>query len=378
MRKEILYSLLLTVIIFLVNYSLRTMIYFEGGAITSSYYLHLTEFPFKIRPFTNFSIYVITKYLNISLLYSFILHQYLLLTVFFVSFAYFLRSIHFSSKERIIGLSITAFLFPILCIHFVPVYSWDDIWSYIFIVWFLYYIIKDKYYMASLFLILAMISRESMALVLPAFYIFRNPKKLNYNWIFPTVFPLIIYGILRILFFPELLEGRLTRFIVNFNDLNAVRQSIFSLFVSFGWMWVVLCLGVKNKIQDVETKKQFQKMRKTAIIVSFITIIIVLNTALVRETRLLFTPFIFIIPFVLSQLSWYLKSFRENFKRFKWNISIFFILTLFLTSILFTVFIFPSFSFLPMIDFHRIYFALNLTISILLIILSILSKENIK
>ena len=378
MRKDILYSLLLTVIIFLLNFSLRTMIYFDGETITSSYYLHLTEFPFKLRPFTNMSMFFLTKCFNISLYHSFIIHQYILLSAFFISFAYFLKTINFELKERLIGLSITAFLFPILCIHFVPVFSWDDIWAYICIVWFLNFIIKDNFYTASLFLAVSMVSRESMVLVLPAYYIFRNKDRSNIKWLIPMILPVFIYGLIRCLFFPEVLEGRLTRFMVNFEDIDTVRQTIYSLFVSFGWMWTVLLLGAKNSSLIPAQNKLSEKFRTSAIIVSILTIIIVLNTALARETRLLFTPFIFIIPFVLLQLAWYQKKFYDVLKRMKKSMSIIMILGILLFSILFSVYVFPSFKYLPMIDFHRVYFAVNLSVSILLVMSVFLSinKSN--
>ena len=377
MKKEIANSLFLTICIFVLNYFLRTMVYFLGDQITSTYYFHLTEFPFKLRPLTNFSIYYLSTYFKLSILHSFLLHQYLLLFTFFVSLSYFFKEIGFDRKKRILGLSLTALLFPILCIHFIPVYSWDDIWAYIFVVWTMYFVIKNKFWYATLFFFFALVERESMVLILPAFYIFSANKKAYLKWFLPAILPVLVYGVLRLLLFPGLLEGRFTRLFVNLQDADSIRHSFYSLFVSYGWMWAILFFKFKSQNQNSLHKNLNENFRLSAIIVSVLMIVIVFNTALIRETRLLFTPFIFIIPFVMMNFQEFIKPIVKLYNNLNKILFFGFVLLIFICTVLFSVFLFPSFKFLPMIDFHRVYFSLNLSFILLIILCKKMKNSKI-
>ncbi|KAA3631761.1 MAG: hypothetical protein DWP97_12390 [Calditrichaeota bacterium] len=350
MKKEIALSFLLTLLVFCLNYFLRTMIYHAEDIITGTYYYHQTAYPFKLRPFTSMAMFYLNE-MHLSFLWSFIVHQYGLLFLFFISITRLLKQFELTQTDRIIGLFITALTFPILCIHFVPVYSYDDIWAYLCVVWMFYFIIKDKFYIAALFWMISLISRESMVLLFPLFFIYRNKSKSIFSWCIPMMLPVFFYSSARIFFFPEVLEGRFTRLIVNFENADTIRQTIYSLFISFGWLWAFIIVPFKN--QSDEDKKLYL----SAIVISLLTIVVVLNTALVREVRLLFTPFVVIIPYVLMR-------FRQVIPKMKSYMTLQYIsrvILLFIVSVILTVILFPSFTYLPMIDFHRVLFAMHLT-----------------
>ena len=350
MKKEIALSFLLTLFVLVLNVFLRTMVNISNDSITGSYYLHQSVYPFLLRPFTSMTMFYLNE-INFSFYAGFVFHQYLLLFATFVSFTILLKEFRFTDRERILGLWITALSFPVLCIHFIPVYSWDDIWAYLSVIWMFYFIKKNNLYLASILFFFSLVSRESLVLLFPLFFFFRDTSKSPISWLLPMLLPILLYSGIRISFFPGLLEGRFTRLPVNLEDANAIRQSIYSLFISFGWMWAFLL--IPNKNQSAEEKKLYY----SALVVSLLTIVVVLNTALVREVRLLFTPFVVLIPLAIMR-------FRQIIPKLKHYLTIQYmsrVLLLFIICVILTVMLFPSFSYLPMIDFHRVLFALHLT-----------------
>ncbi len=371
MKKEIAWAFFFTIIIFLLNYFLRTMLLYSLTEWESVYQIHQSEIPFRLRPFTNLTLYYLVNFFSLSISKAFIIHQYLLLFLFFVSLVFYFKILSFSQAQRILGLTITAFSFPILCLHFIPNYTWDNLWMYIGLIWFGYFIIKQNYYVASLFLLFSAFSHESALFVTIGFYFFRNKSKSQLNWILPSLIPVVGYLIFRTIVYPDVMTERFSHIIGNFENTDATRQTIFSIIVSFGWMWAVMVWGVwkRNKLNQLVKSFLF-----SSLFASIVTILIVLFVGKARETRLLYTPFLFLIPLVLFLLNDFFDSLWRVYLRIGKIRFCMLSLMILIISILLTISIFPSFSYLPMIDFHRVYFALNLFV----VLLALLSMGIIK
>lgn len=363
MKKYILISLILTALILSLNINLKTLLNYSDSQWNDALALHQNEMPFSMRPMTSGAIVVLQEFFSVRT--SFIIHQYALLFLLFISFAIYLKSLSFRSRTIIGGLVMLAFSYPILCLHFIPNFSWDDIWAYIGITWMAYFFFKDRFILSAICLAFAVLNRESVLVILPLFYFYRKEKNISTAQLLLLVSPALLYIVYRGAFFPDFLPGRFTRLLANFGSLGEGHQSLYSLFISFGYLWVAgLFFACKSFRPEGNSPGILcGNFQKSSLAVSLLSVLIVLTAALARETRLFFIPFIFIIPLSLNTV----RAICEKVKIRNKVKTAFLVLLLLALWVIGSIFIFPSFDYLPMIDFHRVLFALHATMIVLLV-----------
>lgn len=249
--------------------------------------------------------------------------------------------------------------------------QWDDIWAFLGLVWMAYFLLDQRLYPAALCLFFASLSRENVLITAVAFYFFRNPRDCWRSWALPAAFGRGVHELYRLIVFPEFLPRRLTRLPVDFSDIDAGKQSIHSLFVSFGWIWTAAGIMARRTIRDfkVNIYSLNWRLSMSALAVGFLTIALTLTAGLARETRLFFTLFVFLVPLAVASISD--KRFMENVQsvydsmRLRYLIAI--ALTIFAICLAGTILVFPIYSYLPMKDFHRLAFSFNLALSIIIL-----------
>ncbi len=369
------HSFILTIIILLTNTSLRTLLNFSDARWAQILELHQNVVPFNLRPLTSFIVFSLSANFQISLVTAFIIQQYSLLFILFVSFGYYLKALGFSGKDTIIGLWFLGFSYPIFCLHFIPSFTWDDIWLYISLVWVVYFFIKEKYLISAAFLTFGALSRESIFIVLPFLYLYRNKREGRGFRIALYVAPLALYLIYRLSIAPEIIPGRFGQLFENFATLDTTRQSLYSFVVSFGYLWVLFMVSAKESANMVN---RFDKRFVSgSVVVIILCVFLTFVTTSARETRLFFVPFVLLIPLALSGLDRMMDRYRTLIRKWS-NAKIVIIETLlFALMILFSVLLFPRFDYLPMIDFHRVVFALNLLAIANILILKTIPKARL-
>ncbi|MCH9032264.1 MAG: hypothetical protein IIB00_08410 [candidate division Zixibacteria bacterium] len=364
-------ALVITALILTLNLSLRTMLQWDETRWDELVELHSEDLPFRIRPFTNVAVTALVDTFSLSNRDAFVITQYSLIFAFLLSFTALLSKMEFRARERLLGMWALGFSFPILCIHFIPNFTWDDLWAYLGLIWMTYFLLDKRLYPAALCLIFASLSRENVLITAVAFYFFRNPRESWRSWVLPAALGCGVYVLYRFVVFPDFLPGRLSRLPVNFSDINAAKQSIHSLFVSFGWIWTAAGIMTWRTIRDYKANifSLNWRLSMSALVIGFLTIGLTLIAGLSRETRLFFTPFVFLIPLGIASLSD--KRFMENVRsvydsmRLRYLIAI--ALTIFAICLVGTILVFPIYSYLPMKDFHRLVFAGNIALSIMII-----------
>ena len=372
MKKELVHSSILTVIILLINISLRTQLSFSDARWIQILELHQDAIPFNLRPLTSFIVYLLSTNFPISIATAFIIQQYSLLFILFVSFGYYLKGLGFTRKDTIIGLWFLGFSYPILCLHFIPNFTWDDLWLYISLVWVIYFFIKEKYLISAVFLTFGALSRESIFIVLPFLYIFRNKHKNKCSQVALCIAPIALYLIFRLLIAPEIVPGRFGQLFVNFATLDIAKQSLYSLIVSFGYLWILFIVSAKESVKIVN--KFDERFVLGSIVVIMLCVFLTFTTTTARETRLFFIPFVFLIPIALSGLDRMMDKYRILVRKYSKPRVVIVEIVLFMLLILFSVLLFPRFEYLPMIDFHRVLFALHLLVIVNILVLRIIPK----
>jgi hypothetical protein len=367
--KLILHALFLTVLILLVNMNLRTQLAEDEAMWQNRLELHQGNPPFSLRPFTSAVTGFLSEQYGLSLRDAFVVGQYPLVFALLWSFALFLKRLMFSIRQQLYGMWALALSFPILCVHFIPNFSYDDLWAYIGLVWMAYCLVAGRLFLASACLLFAALSRESVLIVFPAFFVFRGREISLRTCLLAAVLPVALYLAYRLMLYPEIRSGRFTRLPVNFADAGETRQTLHSLFVSFGWLWFAAGAAIRNYLKSGirQINRHVRSLSVSALIVGLSCVTLTLAAALARETRLFYTPFVFLIPLAV----FHLENIRPAMDRVKnrgrlWLVWLLAIMIL-AASVLLSILIFPSFRYLPMLDFHRVYFAFNLALAVMVL-----------
>ncbi len=375
-RREKITAAILTIGILILNLALPTMLRQSDSVWDATVEFHETTAPFSLRPLVTQATIFIAHTTGLSLKWSFILNQYLLLFLLFLSVAVLLRKLGMTRHDRIIGLIILGTAYPIMCLHFIPNYTWDDLWLYLGVVWMSYFLIDGRVSSAAIIMLLATLGREHILMFAPIFFVWGRPRNSYIKIIAALLIPFIGYGLYRYLQFPNIASGRFEQWARNFGDGEATRQTLYSLFISFGWLWAAFLLAIRAVPRNTSdlAGQIYAKLRTSALIMTPLAVAVVLIMVTARETRIFFPPFVYLIP--LGVL--WIKAACANSARSR-NIRFYLSWLIILAgSVVLSIWLFPRFQFLPMIDFHRVLFALNLTLGLCVLAYGRRSRAPVK
>lgn len=365
-RWEIITAALLTIGILVLNLSLPTMLRQSDDMWQATVELHDTSSPFALRPLTTQTTILIAHATGLSMKWSFVLNQYLLLFLLFLSFAVFLRRLGLNGRQRLIGLIVLGMAYPVLCLHFIPNYTWDDLWLYLGVVWMAYFLVDGRVFPAAIVMLLTTLGREHILMFAPVFFVWGRPKNSFGRVIASLLIPVVGYALYRYLQFPDIAPGRFAQWAKNFGNTEMTRQTLYSLFVSFGWLWGAFVLTIRSAppADSGVDNEIYRKLRSSTLIMAPLAVAVVLIMVTARETRIFFPPFIYLIP--LGVL--WIRCATTNSAGGR-DIRFYLLWSIILAgSVLLSIWLFPRFDFLPMIDFHRVLFALNLTLGLFVIV----------
>jgi len=369
--KLVTHALILTAIILTLNLSLSTMVTQDEEVWRNRLEVHQQEIPFSLRPMTTSVTAALAEYTGMSVRDAFVVGQYPLVFALLLSFAVLLRAVGISRRWRIVGMWVLGLSFPILCVHFIPNYSWDDLWSYLGLTWMTVYLIRQRFFLASLCLLFAVVCRESALMTLPAFLFFRDKKTPWSRVLMAAAIPVVYYLVFRTVVFPDVHHMRFEHYLMNFGEWPATRQSVFSLLVSFGWVWVTGGRAVRQvvgrRFSAYDTTSR--GLAAGSLVIGVLCIVVTMISAAARESRLFFVPFMFLIPLAIMQLRDLCRDIAASHIGRSYGRLIGAGVILLVISVLITVALFPSFPFLPMIDFHRTFFAVNLAAAAMFLLL---------
>ncbi len=265
---------------------------------------HLEYAPFAHRLLQNYATLLFHQFFLLPIKESFFVVQYILFLLIGSVFYKYLRLLSFDKYWSIIGLIILLTAYPILGAHFSPVYTWDDMWAYLFIMLMLINLIKLKWNHVGLFLLLGLMAREQTIIFVPILifivYLHRenNNSKLK---LISILLPILIYIIYRLFLWQEISSSRWGLFNFNFENHGRTNDSLMSIFLSFGFIWLLYFVGCV-KLYFNKVLKEYKLLVFGSISTLILTFIIALFFAFTRETRLLFPPFVFVIPIALIAL----------------------------------------------------------------------------
>ncbi len=284
------------------------------GFLKSQIDYHQEIAPFARRPLTSFLIESVTGKFGLRPGHAFILVNFTLLFISGLLLFKLSKTLKSNTEQALANMSVYFLSFSLLFAFFPPVFSYDEPIQYCFIFLSLIAFVQKKWSWYVPFFTLALISRETSMLVLPALLFFMpDLKKCNIRLLskahlrlsIPILLPLLFYGIYLALFIythDQLkatqieMASRYSCFLENFESTKNTVETWTSLFMALAPFLYLVAFKMRKK----DSKPWQKKWVGAFLLTMMINTPIVILTAFARETRLFALPLFFIWPVFTS------------------------------------------------------------------------------
>jgi len=339
---------------------------------------HLNNYPFSIRHFTSQTIIFLNSSMGISIRESFFILNFILAFLLGPVFYVYLRKLNFSRLSSNIGIAMLFIAYPIMSAHFEPVFTWDDFWSNLFTVISFSFVLSRKFIHAGIFFALGCLAREQTVILFPAYaftiFLFSQNQNMIKRILYVS-FPVIIWGSYYSGVVRQGDPNRLKYIALNFEDFQWGRDSVFSMFISFGFMWTASFIAWFRLI-DKKLNRIAMYLFWGFLLTLPVNTVFTIAMTFARETRIFFPPFIFVIPLsliVLKALALYWND--SNTKTRKLCLSVLLIMIIYSSYIIIRSIVFPEFRYRQCWSYSQIWAGVNLGISIVISFLYIISRK---
>lgn len=383
-QKEYLAPVIITFILLTISFLLHYK--WCGSPITAGHELwekriqaHMLEYPFNIRIFTTPLVVFLSHISNLPYRELFFILQFTLAAILGPMFFGYLRAFKFDVKMSSIGTFLLISSYPIMAAHFEPVHTWDDFGVYIFLTASFWAMIKRKPMTSVVFFTLGCLAREQTMLYYPILVLgtFRFNKDISrIKALIISAIPVIVYG-------PYFISVHMPydyNLLFNFETFLRTRDTLFSVFISFGFIWIVIPIVLLiQPWRKMSSRSKFLFITTVYCLIS--TLLIILLFARARETRLLFPPFVFLIPLSLLIIKPCLDYLQKYTGIIKKILSILIMHGLMIFGVFISFRLFPEFEYRQCPDFCREWTGINLGLMLSLILLILLAgrvREMIK
>ncbi len=284
------------------------------GFLKSQIDYHQEIAPFARRPLTSFLIESVTGKFGLRSGHAFILVNFILLFLSGLLLFRLSKTLRDNMEQALFNMCVYFLSFSVLFAFFPPVFSYDEPMQYCFILLALIAFVQKKWGWYVPFFTLALISRETSMLLLPALMFFmpglgkfnvRLLSKEHVRLCISIMLPLLFYGIYLALFIythDQLkatqieMASRYSCFLENFESTKNTVETWTSLFLALAPFLYLVAVQMRKKDALAWQKKWIGAFLLTVIINTPIVIL----TAFARETRLFALPLFFIWPVFAS------------------------------------------------------------------------------
>ena len=266
--------------------------------------LHLTWAPFAIRYFQSYSTLALHNLFGWPFKESFFAIQFSLALILGPVMHRYLRRLGFNPAWSLVGLVLTFTAYPIMGAHFEPTHTWDDFWAYLFLVLTLMSALDRRPLATAFWLTLGCFAREQTLLFYPVVLMtlwWQRAGIRRSSLVFPAVVPLLLYGLFRVWRWDRIDPTRWKLAADNFSDARTTQDSLVSLIIAFGIMWLLALAGLwwMSEISDKTNRSILRWGMATAVP---LTTAVALLFTFARETRIMFPSFVIIVPLSLVTL----------------------------------------------------------------------------
>jgi len=280
--------------------------------------VHLHDHPFSTRPLQSYATLGLRQLTGLSTKVSFFSIQFLLAGLTgWLLFRLLLR-LGFSRAWGRIGLAMFYLSFPILAAQFAPVHTWDDMWLYAALLGTSYALLDGRWPAVAVLFAVACLARETALFFFPVLAVmaWRDRKQTR-----PIVLLICLAApVLAYLAYLWQFDARYSAATWHMGDLNfgsgpRAADADVSLINAFGWLLPAAVAGGYLLWRR-------QRRESEQFLLAGLLLWLPLNTAaasvlaMVRETRLLFPPFVVVIPLALYAVH---DIWRSGLNRVSWR-----------------------------------------------------------
>lgn len=312
--------------------------------------LHLNHHPFRLRLFQSHVTNWLHLLTGVSLKITFYTVQYLLAFITGLLFLKYLRRLGFDRFWAHLGMILFFTSLSVLAAHFAPIHTWDDFWMYLLLLLTALSILNSSWYQAAVFFTLGCFARETFLLMYPVLLFFAW-RELRFKSIVKlsvcALIPLLIYGSYLMLYGSPPPENSWRFLSYNFENSARAADTTVSIVNAFGFVWLLATAGMVKLSRQARTASQDFCFWGVMLLLPINTIMVA-AFALIRETRLLFVPFLFVIPIALwfGQAMWISMRTRHSNVRFLFasllGTALFLVAGLYLAELIWPVFDYQS------------------------------------
>ncbi len=279
--------------------------------------MHRFYYPFSARLFTTWSVIGISQLFDIGYRLAFTILMYVLYFGLSLTFYAYLRALGFGRIVSNLGLAMLLCAYPMLCAFFEPVFTWDDFWQYLATAAALLLLLKKRYLWAAIVFALGIIAREPTMLFYPAYLyaLMGNKGERKLTFWSAALIPVVVFAIYMALTYQPPDPVRYHNINENFKNPDWAKNSVYSLIISFGFLWMTSLAALAANGADIGRNRTHSFIVLGAAYSVPMTIAIVFTTTFARETRLFFPPFVFLIPLTLELLRTHAHAIRQFYTR---------------------------------------------------------------
>jgi hypothetical protein len=280
--------------------------------------VHLHERPFYMRPLQSYSTLVLAGVTGLTARDAFFVIQYLLMGLTAYLFFRLLLMLGFNRPWAQVGIVFLMLSLPVIAAFFAPIHTWDDFWLYLFLIALSIALLKHRWPWVSVLFFLSCLARETAVFFFPVlvFMAWRDRRRTHPAMLTACLaLPLLAFVAYTAMFPDSYRADPIGLLKFSFGSAESAADSIVSLINAFGWCLPAALVGWLLLFKRNRTDEQ------TYLFAGFI-LYWPINTAaattlaMVRETRLLFPPFLFVIPLALYAVR---VIWQSGLNRFGWK-----------------------------------------------------------
>ena len=198
--------------------------------------------------------------------------------------------------------------------HFEPIFTWSDFWIYLLVPLSFAPACERRYGLSVACMAIALLARETTLLMLPWIYFFaqsgRPSSKLSAA--VAVTASLLLFFAIRFLVFGPGFPSPNMKLVFNFENAVRTRDTLFSVFVSLGFVWVVGLTHAFLQLRTGETTRRTLAWGGVVVSLGYLSSGLLFGQA--RASRLFAPAAIFLVPLTLDYVRHNAQSIRSSLK----------------------------------------------------------------
>jgi hypothetical protein len=280
--------------------------------------MHLNHYPFSIRPLQSYATLGLHTVTGLPIRESFFSIQFALAVLLGLAFYRLMRQMHFAPGRSLVGLILLMTAYPIIGAHWEPTHTWDDFWAYLFLVFAISACLRRQVIFAAIWFSIAILAREPVIVFYPivAFLLLSGrPAPNRARLLAGLALPVLFFASMR-LFFAQPMDSWRWPITLMGNFFTPLERSdaLVSIIISFGFIWLLSAIGL-YRILRAGLPDRHSWLVWAGLITVPATLALTLAGALARETRILFPPFLCMIPLSVVALESLAAFWRPRLNR---------------------------------------------------------------